>query len=179
MSEADVPNVTEFQITVNVMSMIVSEMNYNVIFETPNRSGIGVPDVGGLKSSISGHDVLFGTFNENVDDFQEIHILSSGSLSAVFIVKIANDLLPEPVECFTISIVSPDVAGDRDIYECYDDDDNRNMFFCLHDICIEDNDGLFIDFGLMCCLNVIFYFQSHLLLHLWRQYTLSLKVRVR
>ena len=147
VSEADVPNVTDFQIIVNVMSFIVSEINYNVIFETPNRRGIGVPDVGDLKSSIRGHDALFGTFNETVDDFQEIHLLSNGSLSTSFIVKIINDFTPEPVECFTINIVSPDVAGDRDIYECYDDHDNMNMFFCLHKICIEDDDGLFIDFG--------------------------------
>ena len=137
-----------FEITIDVRSKLVSEINYNVSFEAP-ASNIGrTANVGSNQTfNILGHDALFGTLNEITDDLEAMHLLINGSkiLQTSLTVTIVDDFNPEPLECFTIDIASPDVAGDRDIYECFDDDDNKDSFFCLHEICIEDDDGLCCD----------------------------------
>ena len=137
---------------IDVRSLIVSEINYDVTFETPISNMDRTADVGAINpgpANIFDHDALFGTTNETVGDLEDSRKLPNGQiiLSTPLAITIINDFKPECVECFTISIASPDITGDRDIYECFDDDDNMDMFFCLHEICIEEDedDGLFID----------------------------------
>ena len=142
---------------VDVRSMIVSEIDYNVTFEAPISNVERSADVGEIDAvNLLNHDALFGTINEPFGDLQDSRKLSNSSniLSSPLTITIINDIKPECEECFTISIASPDVAGDRDIYECFDDDDNMDMFFCLHEICIavDENDGLFVDSCLCECV---------------------------
>ena len=159
VSEADrpFPQDQSFEITVNVSSMIVSEINYDVFFEAP-ASNIGrTANVGDNQSDdILDHDALFGSVNPITGDLEDFRPLINGStvLSTPLTLTIINDFNPEPMECFTIDIASPDVIGDRDIYECFDDDDNMDSFFCLHEICIEDDDGLFSDIHLSVLLKI-------------------------
>ena len=170
-----------FDITVNVTSMVESEINYNVTFEAPASNADRDADVGdNLAANLLDHDALFGILNATTGDLEDMRVLFSGSknLSTVLSLTIINDNRFEMLECFTISIASPDVAGDRDIYECFNDDDNMDSFHCLHEICIEDDEGLFSDIYVNVLLNYIFFFsfQNHLLLHLLRHCILSLRV---
>ena len=149
VSEADGPfrQDLSFLITVDVGSMNVSDINYIVSFEAPASNMGRTANVGDNQALYYtfDHDALFGTFNATTGDLEDLRLLPSGStiLSNPLILTIVNDFNPEPEECFTIDIASPDVAGDRNIYECFDDDDNMDSFFCLHEICIVDDDGLF------------------------------------
>ena len=84
----------------------------------------------------SGHDATFGAD----DRIEEIHIIPSGHIfpqSRVF-VFIVNDFLPEEEECLTFDI-SPESIGET--FTCKDDEDNPTDYFCLHTICIEDDDN--------------------------------------
>ena len=156
LSEADRPFPQDqfFQITVDVRSMEVSDLNFNVTIEAPG-SNVGrtanVGDVG--TSNILSHDALFGILNATTGNLQDVRLLPSGSMTFIspLTLTIINDFRIEPLECFTMSIVSPDRERGRDTYECFDDDDNSDSFFCLHEICIEDDDGLFRD----VCLDVL------------------------
>ena len=150
VSEADRPYVQNqsFLISVDVGSMIKSEINYTVSFEATSSNMGRTARVGDNgAANILDHDALFGYFNTTTGDLEDVRLLVNGSknLSTLLTLSIINDFNPEPIECFTIGISSPDVAGDHDIYECFDDDDNMDSFFCLHEICIEDDDGLFSD----------------------------------
>ena len=161
ISEADRPfeQLITFPITVAVMSMVTSEINYNVSFEAPaSNMGRTANVADSSPDNILDHDALFGTFNASTGDLEAARLLINGSLvlQNPLTIDIVNDFNPEPVECFTIDIASPDVAGDRDIYECFDDDDNSDSFFCLHEICIVDDDGQFTDI----CLNVLLKYTS-------------------
>ena len=153
--------VLSFPINVDVLSMIVSEINYTVTFEAPASNMGRTAKVGDYRATnLLDHDAIFGIFNATTGDLEDTHLLMNGSrtLQTMLTITIINDFNPEPEECFTIAIASPDVAEDRDIYECFDDADNMDSFFCLHDICIEDNDGLFRDISLDVLLKYIFFF---------------------
>ena len=141
VSEADRQN-QSFTVNVEISSMLQSETSYAVTFKAPaNNMGL----VGcNQPLNLLDYDALFENFNVTTGHFDGLRLQINGSmvLSTPLTLTIANDFNPELVECFTISIASPDVAKDRDIFECFDDDDNMDMYFCLHEICIEDDDGL-------------------------------------
>ena len=167
VSETDGILALSFLITVDVRSMVVSEINYNVTFEALASNMGRTANVGdNLAANLFDHDALFGTLNATTGDFEDLRLLFSGSttLNTPLTLTIVNDFNPEPEECFTIDVASPDVAGDHDIYECFDDDDNMDSFFCLHTICIEDDEGLFRRYSFGCIVKYLFllYFQNHL-----------------
>ena len=140
VSETDRQN-QSVTINVEVRSMLESEKSYTVTFKAP--SSIMEHVECNHPMNLLDYDALFGDFNATTGNF-DLCLLINGStvLSTPLTLTIVNDFNPEPVECFTISIASPGIAGDRDIFECFDDDDNMDMYFCLHEICIEDDDGL-------------------------------------
>ena len=80
---------------------------------------------------LSSPDAVFGyTENEN-DSPKEYHVLDYDS--SIF-VEIRDDFVPEERECFTLQIFPPDAST------CNEDEENANDFFCLHTVCIEDDD---------------------------------------
>ena len=151
------PQNQSFLITVDVRAMGVSEINYNILFEVPASNMGRTANVGDNTNILFDHDALFGNLNATTGDLEDLRLLFSGTthLSSPLTLTIVNDINPEHMECFTIDITSPDVAGDRDIYECFDDDYNIDSFFCLHDICIEDDDGLLSDIYLHVLLKML------------------------
>ena len=145
VSEADRPFEVDqfFRITVDVRSMAMSEINHFIVFEVPGSNMDRTARVGpSLTDNILRHDALFGTLNVTTGNLQDTRLLPSGStvLQTQLTLTIINDFIVESQECFTISIVSRD---GQLVYGCFDDDDNVDSFFCLHEICIEDDDGLF------------------------------------
>ena len=155
VSEADRPFTQDqsFIINIDVRSMIMSEINYNITFETDSNIHVSQKaNVGDIQQNNTlDHDALFGEFNTVTSHLQNILDLFSGSTvpNSPLTVTIINDFTPEPQECFSISIsnVVSDTVRSRDIYKCFNEEEDVDMFFCLHEICIEDDDGLFVDFG--------------------------------
>ena len=166
ISEADRPFPQDqiFQLFIDVRSLRISEININVTFETRRQQGDGrIAEVEELQvMDFLDHDALFGTLNVANDDLEDNRTLFSGMtvLQNRLNVLIVNDMGAEPVECFELLITSPDVEGDRDIYECFDDIDNSDSFFCLHEICIVDDDGLFISICLDILSKDMYFFPS-------------------
>ena len=148
ISEADrpFPQDQRFFLDVDVRSEGVSEIDYNVtiVNETRPMMASGVARVADIRADITGQDALFGIINAITGDLEDTRLLVNGStaLQTPLTVTIVNDMDPEPVECFELLITSPDAAVDRERYVCFDDDDSSLSFFCLHKICIGDDDGL-------------------------------------
>ena len=151
VSEAERPHVQSqsFLISIDVKSMVQSEIDYTVSFEAPSSNMGRTARVGNnTPENILDHDALFGYFDTTTGYLEDARLLVNGSksLSTSLTLTIVNDFDPEPVECFTIGIASPDITEQyRDIYECFNEKDNMDSFFCLHEICIEDDEGLFSD----------------------------------
>ena len=155
ISEADrpFPYVQTFDITVDVRSMVVSERDYGVYFEAPGSNVGRTARVGAhTTNDVLSHDALFGFLNATTGKLEDARLLFRGStvLLSPLTITIINDFNIESQECFTISIVR------QRVYECFDDDDNSDSFFCLHEICIEDDDGLFSDIHLNVLLKMFF-----------------------
>ena len=144
VSEADRAHTQNqsFLISVDVRSTVYSEINYTVSFEAP-ASNMGrtatVGDNGA--ANMLDYDALFGYFNAATGDLDDQYVFVDGStnLSDPLTLTIVNDYNPEAMECFTIGITTPDESGN--MYECFDENDDMDLFFCLHEICIEDDDG--------------------------------------
>ena len=140
VSESDAP-FGSLNLTLDVRSLRVSEREYGVQFRV---LGTGNATVEAINVQFSIHfDALFGVrYGEEypIEDYRRLFV---GSLtSSPLITTIINDFVPEdPLKCYEIRIVSPDEFGFRDIFTCNEDENNPMSFFCLHTICIEDDDG--------------------------------------
>ena len=152
VSEADRPFIKDqsFSTDVDVMGMITSELNYNITFEASSGNMGQKSSVGDTQQkNMLDYDALFGEFSHSTGNLQVTSRMVSGSTvpNSPLTVTIINDFTPEPQECFTMSIgiVIPDIVRSRDVYKCFDEEEDVDSFFCLHEICIEDDDGQFVD----------------------------------
>lgn len=127
-------------INVDVHSLILSELNYEIQFR--HQRGSSTADVENIIFPRPGRfDALFGSQRTLLDPLEDSRILTGGTRTQTVLTRILNDFSPEELECYTLQILSPDVIGERDNFECYGDGDDPTDFFCLHTICITDNDG--------------------------------------
>ena len=123
-------------INVDVHSARSSELNYEVQFRhvesdsTANVENILFPPHGRF-------DALFGSQSDPLEDSL---ILRTGNVDLTLQTRILNDFVPEGLECYTLQILSPDVDQERDNFVCNNEDDSTD-YFCLHTICIIDDDG--------------------------------------
>ena len=89
-------------------------------------------------------DAVFGSRAKvPTDPIEDFFILlpPPNDMLPPLIAEVRNDLRPEDEECFTIRIFPVDVPGRRELFVCYEDDDEQDNFFCETTICIEDDDG--------------------------------------
>jgi hypothetical protein len=95
-------------------------------------------------TNISIFDARFGN-RENPDDpIIETFILEKEMNSIVPLrTTVINDFIPEEKECYSIGIFPIDVPGRRELFECNDDADMADNYFCEHTICIENDDDPF------------------------------------
>ena len=88
-------------------------------------------------------DALFG--NEDNDPIEEIFELQPGESDIPCLVtSVRNDFRPETDECYTIGIFPVDDVGYRELLSCNGDEEDPTDLFCLHTICILNDDGRFI-----------------------------------
>lgn len=121
-------------LTLDVHSLRFSELDYKVQFYLQQRSS---------SSTFKTHnqfDVQFvnGDNPSNPSKFSSKLLNGSLDLAVLPQVQVQNDSFIEPEDCYTITISSPDNV---EPFTCNIDGDNSTDFFCLHTICIEDDDG--------------------------------------
>ena len=142
VSEGQVPGVDFFPLPIDIRSMIESEQEYTVLFRV--QEGMSTATVEAISQQFSeDFDARFGNRQVDTDPIEDERLLVAGNLELNTAVTtfIENDFLAEEDECYTIAIQSPDVGGVRDIFDCNEDGSNATSFFCLHTICITNDDG--------------------------------------
>ena len=87
-------------------------------------------------------DALFGIRSEIGDRaIEETRVIPTGDvepLGGLIFAQIRNEFRIEDQECFTIQIFPEETSNN---FSCNEDAVNATDFFCLHTICIEDDDG--------------------------------------
>ena len=143
VSESEAPEGSDSLIlTLDVHSLRFSETDYVVQFRALESSNASIEAVNVQFRLL--FDALFGTTKSPEAPITDNRGLRRGNLrlSNTLTITIINDFVSEdPLKCLTIRILSPDVVGDRQIFTCNEDEDKQLDFFCLHTICIEDDDG--------------------------------------
>ena len=154
VSEGDGPPTADLSENfINVATLRVSEAEHTMLFQI---LPIGTANVASFLSSFDlNFDALFGTTTEG-DPIEEREILLPGrSIIASRRIDIRKDFEIEDEECFSLRISPIAVPGQKDVFMCNDDETNSTDFFCVHTICIEDDDGkmakysaiIYIDFN--------------------------------
>ena len=129
-------------VSINVSTLRTSNRTHTIVFRYQASSSTARVGTLTLQDDAE-YDALFGARQNPPDDsIVEIRILSPGDNAIPSLTTyIQNDILPEDRECYTISIITTDVEGVRELFTCNEDESNPTDFFCDHTICIDDDDG--------------------------------------
>ena len=145
-------NETSGVITIDVHSRITSEVQYEIGFRHIRQMGMGIATVetADLADPIfdNDFDATFGDRpNPNIppDTLEATRVLQVGRLEPLRPLRTTtfSDVGPEEDEYYVINIfiIDTKTSGGRVNYDCNDNDDNPDDFFCDHTICILDDDG--------------------------------------
>ena len=165
-----------FQLLIEVATLRTDRREHPMIFRILDaRSSAIVGPFGTVTNPL--YDAVFGA-RDNVDEpIEEFFVLEAlRDTIPPLTTLIRNDFRPEEVECFTIRIFQVDVPGRPELFLCNEDGVGATNYFCETEICIEDDDGKRL-FRSLLLLSL--FFQSHLLLDLWRQHTQLMRVLVQ
>ena len=145
ISEADVPQGADILRTTLPVAVERAPKQRQVLVFRLIQSNATV--VSWLSIDLS-YDALFGGSYDPEDPLVDARLISPGetALRSEVIVNIRNDFVIEEEECFTIGIFNEELSYSVP-FTCNDEDDATN-FFCVQTICIEDDDGEYIDGGL-------------------------------
>ena len=144
--------------SIDVHSNITSEVEYTIGFHhiqgrNPTDATVETADI--LDPIFnSNFDARFGDHrdpNSSLNHLETTIVLEKGHLvpSGLLFTTIYPDVLLELDECYTISIFIIDTetggtfgfGGGQVNYDCNENEDNPEDFFCDHTICILDDDG--------------------------------------
>lgn len=135
-------------LSLDVHSLRQPELDYVLVFRHLQSSSTASVESFSTPTIHTHTDAQFGFWREdpNTGDnvLEDRHVLPAYTheLSNVLPTIILNDLIPEEEECYTVRILNPDTRGLREeTFACTEDFESKTDFFCLHTICIEDNDG--------------------------------------
>ena len=120
-----------FPIRINITSERTSEIDYEVhLWHIDN---VGEATLEGLQPTEEEFDALFGAG----DPLQETQIQFAGGQRLQITTFIINDFRVEDRECFSLRVF---FSWYRWYIRC-NEDGAGDAFFCLHTICIIDDDG--------------------------------------
>ena len=146
VSESDAPlGADTFPITLDVSSLRMSELAYEVLFRVL-ETGNATVEASNVQFQ-ENFDALFGTRITAQDPIVDSRLLAVGNLEVTALMtQVRNDFRPEDqLKCYDIRILSPDVnpgAGlGHIIFTCNEDEDDPVNYFCISTICIIDDDG--------------------------------------
>ena len=146
VSEGDAPPGSDFNLlTIAVATERTSERIHTILFRHLESGSTAI-----VQNYFIQRDPLFDALFGNVDSdpLEEIYVLDPGSnVIPSLVTEVLNDFRPEDDECYTIGIFITDITGAREfLFTCNGDDSMADNFFCLHTICITNDDGKFIAF---------------------------------
>ena len=155
VSEGDASPGSDFnRLTIDVDTERTSERVHIIVFRHCESAGTAI-----VQSNVMRRDPLFDAIfgNQDNDPLEErFPLLPGESEIPSRVTEVLNDFRPEDEECYTIGIFTTDVGGARELFDCNDDNDMADNFFCLHTICIINDDGRFhiacFHFCLQSCL---------------------------
>ena len=130
------------ELTLVVGSLRISEIEYETQFRVLETGNANV-EAHNMQFSTR-FDALFGIRDSEGDSIEDSRPLTVGNqiLETVLTTTVINDFIPENVECYEIRIFRPDVGfRSHNSFTCNEDEGRPVNFFCLHTICIEDDDG--------------------------------------
>ena len=135
-----------FPLSIDVATLRTAEREHPMIFRVLDANSLAIvePIIGAVVDPL--YDARFGSRDNNGDGNRiEVVFVLKAFDDAVpsMITLIKNDLRPENEECFTIHIFPVDVSGRRKLFFCHHDSGADN-YFCLTEICIEDDDGRYV-----------------------------------
>ena len=172
----------EFRLTYDVAALRTSERDHLMTFRLLESSSTAtvntrqeLQDVDVLRNN----DAVFGEQREENKTIEVSLLLPLGKTTLLQDLPtfIRADIKAEDNECYSVQIFADDVPGVRQLFTC-NSEANATNYFCEHEICIIDDDGkVYYIFSCDFIKNILF--QSHLKCHLWRQYTLLMRVWVQ
>ena len=132
-----------FTLPIHVHALRTSEIEYQVAFHiVETYTTTATVDANNFRRETMS-DALFGKRNEEENDIEDSRVLSIGNSEFTQLTQlttfIENDNRVENTECFTIEIISPNNSFGN--FSCNEDGDNATDIFCLHTVCIDDDDG--------------------------------------
>ena len=136
VSESQAPaGMYRFSIRINITSERESEIGYEVPLRHVDY--VGEATLEGLIPTTLQVDAIFGAG----DPLQESLYLSAGNQLLQRTIVIFNDFRVEDRECFSLRVVV--IYADPGVHSNFrcNEDGAGNAFFCLHTICIIDDDG--------------------------------------
>ena len=172
----------EFRLTYPVAALRISERDQIMTFRLLESSSTAtvntrqeLQDVDVLRNN----DAVFGDQREENKTIEVSLLLPLGKTTLLQDLPtfIRADIKAEYDECYSIQIFADDVPGVRQLFTC-NSEANATNYFCEHEICIIDDDGK-VYYILVCDFTNNILFQIHLKWHLWRQYTLLMRVWVQ
>ena len=140
VSESDAPPGFNMSLFLGVNSSRISELTYEVMFRVL-ETGNATVEAFNLQFQPR-FDALFGTTEAANNPIEDSRVLRAGTQElSVIETLIVNDFTPEdPIKCYEIRILSLDIIT-RILFTCNEDDADPVDFFCIHTICIKDDDG--------------------------------------
>ena len=143
-------NETLETLNIEVHSRIISEVEYTIGFHHIRQDALATVETSDIRDPIfdEDFDAKFGDRldpNREDDPLETTRILQVGHLEPLtpLTTVIFPDMRPERDECYVINIfiINTETVGGRVNYDCNENEDNPEDFFCDHTICILDDDG--------------------------------------
>ena len=143
LSEGDAPPGSDFnRLFIDVATEMISERVHTIVFRHLESASTAI-----VQSNVIQRNPLFDAIfgNEDNDPLEErFPLLPEQSEIPSRVTEVLNDFRPEDDECYTIGIFTTDETGARELFTCNNDEDMANNFFCLHTICITNDDGILV-----------------------------------
>ena len=129
-------NETAGALSIRVHSKTKSESEHLIQFDLLETvSNATVNAEGSVPSDMT--DAMFGRLLDGSITLNAS--LLKGTTELNITTSIVPDTRLEGVECYTLRLSAPDVDGQRDVFKCNKDKDDRaDDFFCSHTVCIKD-----------------------------------------
>ena len=131
-----------FPLSIDVATLRTAEREHPMIFRVQEASSSAIVEPIGAVAVDPLRDARFGSRDNIHDPIEEFFVLEAlQDTISPLTTFIRDDRRPEDEECFTIRILPVDVSGRRELFSCNEDDSGEDNYFCLTEICIEDDDG--------------------------------------
>ena len=140
------PGEDTFSLPIGVAMFRTAEREHpmDFILQVSSTSAIVEP-IGAVSDQL--YDATFGTRQYIDDPVEEFLVLESmGDTIQPLTTFIRNDFRVEDQECFTIRVLPVDIPGRRELFACNEDVIGATNHFCLTEVCIEDDDGMYLHF---------------------------------